>query len=187
MPLPTVEKRGEKFIFDFGSSQSVGKLSAFWGNYLVLLRAYAYVLSIGNAAHEISETAVANAYYLKEKLCPPFELAYENPFLHEFVISCEKIHRETGVRAFDIAKRLMDFGFHSPTMYFPLTVKEALMVEPTETESRETFDAFADAMKEIYRECYENPEIVKTAPHTTVVRRVNEVKAARDAKLREDL
>lgn len=187
MPVPTVEKRGEKFVFDFERPQSVGKLSAFWGNYLVLLRAYSYILSIGSDAHEISETAVANAYYLKEKLCPPFEVAHDNPFLHEFVISCEKVHQETGVRAFDIAKRLMDFGVHPPTMYFPLTVKEALMIEPTESESRETLDAFADAMKAIYRECYENPEIVKTAPHTTYVRRVNETKAARDVKLRSDI
>lgn len=187
LPVPVIKKKSGQYVMDFDRPESIGKLVGFWGNFLILLRAYAYILTIGKQAHEISEMAVSNAYYLAEKLCPPYELAYKAHFLHEFVISCEKIHRETGIRAFDIAKRLMDFGFHPPTMYFPLTVKEALMIEPTETVSQETLDMFGDAMLTIYQECYKNPDIIKSAPHHTYVRRVNEVKAVRDMKLRANI
>lgn len=184
LPVPTVEKNKSGYYFNYDRSESIGKLNQFFGNFLVLLRAYAYILSFGNTIQDISRGAVAGAHYLKERLCPPYECAHDRAFLHEFVLSCEKIKRETGVRAFDIAKRLMDFGFHPPTMYFPLTVKEALMIEPTETINCETLNSFADAMKTIYRECYENPETVKTAPHTAAVKRVDETYAARNLKLK---
>lgn len=184
LPIPTVEKDGSGYYFDYERPESVGKLHQFFGNFLVLVRAYCYILTFGDTFREISDSAVLNAHYLKERLCPPYECAHDCPFLHEFVLTCEKIRKETGVRAFDIAKRLMDFGFHPPTMYFPLTVKEALMIEPTETVNRETLDSFADAMKKIYQECYTDPEKVKNAPHSTVVRRVDEVHAARNLKLK---
>jgi len=184
LPVPTVEKNDNGYYLDYERPESVGKLHQFFGNFLVLVRAYAYILSFGNDVRSISDNAVANTHYLKERLCPPYECAHDHPFLHEFVLTCEKIRKETGVRAFDIAKRIMDFGFHPPTMYFPLTVKEALMIEPTETISREMLDSFADAMKKIYLECYIDPEKVKSAPHTTVVRRVDEVYAARNLKLK---
>lgn len=189
LPIPTIEKyvktgSDDVYYFDFAKPESIGKLSAFWGNFLVSVRAYAYILSLGSETHLVSETAVANAHYLKEKLCPPYEVPFENGFLHEFVISCEQIFNKTGVKAFDIAKRLMDFGFHPPTMYFPLTVKEALMVEPTETVSKEALDKFIEAMLQIWRECHESSEFVRQAPHRTPVKRINEIRAARELKLR---
>lgn len=184
LPLPVVEKRGVRYVLNFNRPFSIGKLSAFWGNFLVLVRAYAYLMSIGNEAHKISEAAVANAYYLRERLCPPYDLAYDVPFLHEFVISCERIRKDAGVRAFDLCKRLMDFGFHPPTMYFPITVKEALMIEPTETVSKDILDEFIAAMLTIHKECYENHDAVKSAPRHTNVSRVDETKAARQKKLR---
>lgn len=184
LPIPVVEKNDSGYYFNYDRPESIGKLNQFFGNFLVFVRAHCYILTFGNGIRDISRAAVANAHYLKERLCPPYECAHDRAFLHEFVLTCEKIKRETGMRAFNIAKRLMDFGFHPPTMYFPPTVKEALMIEPTETVNRETLDAFADAMKTIYRECYENPEMVKTAPHTTVVKRVDETYAARNLKLK---
>lgn len=184
LPVPVVKKSARDLIFDFNRPLSVGKLSAFWGNFLIVVRAYAYMLTLGSDAYKISGAAIANAHYLKEKLSPPYVVPFSEGFLHEFVISCEKIQKETGVSALNIAKRLMDFGFHPPTMYFPLTVHEALMIEPTETASREALDEFATAMLAIYEECYRNPEIVKTAPNNIETKRVDEVKAARDAKIK---
>lgn len=198
LPLPTVrwvpgyvpdinggyKMSARKFYYlDFNQPLSMGKLSAFWGNFLIIVRAYAYMLALGNDTYKVSAAAIANAHYLKDKLSPPYEVPFAEGFLHEFVISCEKIQKETGVNALNIAKRLMDFGFHPPTMYFPLTVHEALMIEPTETASREALDEFVTAMLVIHEECYKNPEIVKTAPNNIETKRVDEVKAARDAKV----
>lgn len=184
LPVPRVVYKGGKFYHDFARSKSIGKVNAFYGNFLVYARALAYILTVGNDAHKISEGAIANAQYLFNDLSRFYNIPYDKGFLHEFVISCKKIKEETGVEARHIAKRLMDYGFHPPTMYFPMTVKEALMVEPTETASKEALDEFIDAMIKIYQECYNNPEIVKTAPHKTKVTKIDEVGAARPNALK---
>ena len=151
----------------------------------MIIKAYAYVRSLGAAGlKEVAENAVLNANYVMNKLKEYYYLPYDRICQHEFVISAKWQKEKYGVRALDIAKRLLDYGFHPPTIYFPLIVEEALMIEPTETESRETLDSFCDAMIAIARECETNPELVKTAPHTTPVKRLDEAKAARELNLR---
>jgi glycine dehydrogenase subunit 2 len=151
----------------------------------VLVRAYAYVRALGGTGlREASEQAVLSANYLKERLKGTFDLPYDRTCMHEFVLSGARQKREHGVRTLDVAKRLLDHGFHPPTVYFPLLVEEALMIEPTETESLESLDAFADAMLAIAEEIAADPELVKGAPYTTPVRRLDEAKAAREPDLR---
>jgi glycine dehydrogenase subunit 2 len=161
----------------------VGKLKAFWGNVGVLLRAYAYLVGLGDEGlRRVSLHAVLNANYLQARLKKAYVLPHDRPCMHEFVLSASK-QRKHGVRALDIAKRLLDHGFYAPTIYFPLIVPEALMIEPTETESRETLDAFASAMLAIAREARDCPEVLLHAPHTTPVRRLDEVRAAKSPVL----
>ncbi len=164
---------------------SIGRMRSFVGNTGVLVRAYAYVRAHGgDGLKEVSEDAVLAANYLKHRIAGAYDVPYDRPCKHEFVASAETLKHETGVRTLDVAKRLIDRGFHPPTIYFPHIVEEALLIEPTETESVETLDAFADALIDIAREAHETPEVVTSAPHTAPVRRLDEATAARQPNLR---
>ena len=178
LPVPLVEYNGE-YYFDYNLPHTIGKVHGFYGNFQVVVKAYVYTLLMGSHIRKASEIAVLNANYLAQKLKNHYELPYIPLRKHELVLSCEKIKRETGVKALDIAKRLLDYGIHAPTIYFPLIVPEALMIEPTESESKEDLDTFIDVIIQIKKECYETPELVKEAPHNTAVKRLDEVKAAR--------
>jgi len=184
LPVPVIEYEGGMYFADYDRQFSIGRIKAFYGNFTVLVKTFAYIISLGaQGLREVSEAAVLNANYLLRKLKNFYYLPYEGNCMHEFVISAQK-QKERGVSALDIAKRLLDFGFHPPTIYFPLIVKEAMMIEPTETESRETLDEFIDAMRKIANEAEQKPEKVKNAPYTTPVLRLDEVKAARNLVLR---
>ena len=182
-----------KFILDYDRPKSIGRLRGFQGNYGVFVRSYAYILSLGgDGLREASETAVLNANYLlarlkEEGVAEYLPVAYDRLCMHEFVLSGAPMKRDLGLKTLDLAKRLLDFGFHPPTVYFPLLVDEALLVEPTETETKETLDAFADAIAAILREAAEDPEIARNAPYTTPVRRLDEAGAAKRPKLRQAL
>ena len=188
LPLPVVDRREDQYRL-LGESDvplSIGRLAAHLGNAGVLLRAYVYARLLGaEGMRRVADFATLNANYLMVELKRAgFELAYPaRRASHEFIVTLRALKEETGVSAMDVAKRLLDKGFHAPTSYFPLLVPECLLIEPTETESKQTLDAFVTAMKEILAEARENPEIVKTAPHTTPVRRLDDVRAARDLDL----
>jgi len=185
LPVPDVVKRGERYALEEDRPQAIGRLSGFHGNVAVWVRAYAYILSLGREGLPlVAERAVLNANYLKEKLKGLFPVAYEALCKHEFVLSARGLKERFGLGALDIAKRLLDCGVHPPTVYFPLIVPEALMIEPTETESRETLDDFAAAMAGIRREIEEEPEKLRQAPTRTPVRRIDEVLAAKRPVLR---
>jgi len=179
LPVPTVKKDGDFYYQDWNNPKSIGKMQGFYGNFLVLVRALTYMYSNGKEGLEnISRTAILNANYIRKALEADYELPYKDHCLHEVVFSADR-QAELGVRALDIAKRLLDFGVHAPTVYFPLIVHEAMMIEPTETESKETLDEFIGYMKQIAKEAKENPEILHEAPVTTPVRRLDEALAAR--------
>jgi len=183
LPSPLVTKSDGKYEF-FSPARSIGRIANFWGNFGVMCKAYAYIRSLGaEGLKEISEDAVLNANYLKEKLKPYYHLPYDRVCMHEVVFSGRR-QKPKGIRTVDIAKRLLDYGLHPPTVYFPLIVDEALMIEPTETESKRTLDAFVETMKEIARDVEENPEILHTAPHNTPIGRLDDVRAARNPDLR---
>jgi glycine dehydrogenase subunit 2 len=184
LPVPAVVRDGERFRFDHDRPKSIGKVRGFTGPFGVFVRSYAFMRAWGPALREMSEVAVLNANYLLARLREGYELPYDRLCMHEFVLSARRLKREHGVTALDVAKRLMDYGFHPPTIYFPLVVPEALMIEPTETEAKETLDAFAEAMLAIAREAAEEPEVVKSAPHGRPVGRLDEVKAAKRAIVR---
>lgn len=179
LPVPIVEEKEEKYCLNYDRPLSIGKVRSFYGNFGVLVRAYTYILTMGSdGLKKASEMAVLNANYMKERIKPYFFLPIEGICKHEFVLG----GLDEGVQTtstLDIAKRLLDYGYHPPTIYFPLIVDSAIMIEPTETESLETMDAFIDVMIKISKESRENPEILMTAPHNTVVRRLDEVRAAR--------
>jgi glycine dehydrogenase subunit 2 len=184
LPVPLVGREGDRYVPDYRVPRSIGRVRGFYGNFAVLVRAYAYLLRLGaEGLPAVARHAVLNANYLREKLRPFYQLPYAKPCMHEVVFSCVG-QKARGASALDVAKRLIDFGVHPPTMYFPQIVKEALMVEPTETESRETLDRFVAAMAEIDREIAEDLEKVRGAPLSTPVRRVDEVRAARVPDLR---
>ena len=186
LPSPLVAKDNGKYTF-ISPAKSIGRIGNFYGNFSVMVKAYAYIRSLGaEGLKAVSEDAVLNANYLKEKLKAYYYLPYDRTCMHEVVFS-GKWQKAKGVHTLDIAKRLLDYGFHPPTVYFPLIVDEALMTEPTETEGKQTLDAYIDAMKEIAREADENPEILHTAPHNTPVRRLDEVRAARNPDLRWEM
>jgi glycine dehydrogenase subunit 2 len=194
LPRPQVVRResgngaGPVFDLDFDRPRSIGRLRGFQGNYGVFVRSYAYILSLGgDGLQEASETAVLNANYLLARLAEHIPPAYDRTCMHEFVLTGGPMKRELGIRTFDLAKRLLDFGFHPPTVYFPLLVDEALLIEPTETETRETLDAFADAIAEILAEAAEDPEAARNAPYTTPVRRLDEAGAARRPVIRQPI
>ena len=183
LPKPVIEFTGKEYALDYDRPQSIGRIKSFYGNFAVAVKAFAYIRSLGpEGLREVSETAVLNANYIRVKLQDYYSLPYGGVCMHEVVFSAQK-QTEFGVSALDIAKRLLDFGYHPPTIYFPLIVKEALMIEPTETESKETLDEFIEVMRQIAKEAETNPELVKGAPHNTVVLRLDEAKAARNPVL----
>jgi glycine dehydrogenase subunit 2 len=180
LPVPRIVKSGKNYKWSNTFPDSIGRVRAFYGNFNVVVKAYAYIRSLGSEGlTRVSEMAVLNANYIKEKLKPYFDLPYDRVCMHECVFSGKNQVAESGVHTTDIAKRLIDFGYHPPTIYFPLIVPEAIMIEPTETESVETLDAFCVAMIAIAREAKENPQLVKNAPLSTLVSRLDEVLAAR--------
>ena len=184
LPVPTIDVREFGYTFEYDRPYSIGKVGSFYGNFGVLVRAYTYILMMGyEGLTKAALAAILNANYLKKKLIDTFDLPYGNFNMHEVVFSGSR-QAARGVKTREIAKRLLDFGFHAPTVYFPLIVPEAIMIEPTETETRETLDAFAEALKQIDREIDENPEMVKHAPHTTPVSQLDEAAASRNLKLR---
>ena len=184
LPRPVLSKEDNCYYWDYDRPKSIGKIHAFYGNYGVLIRAYSYIKTLGSSGlKKTTENAVLNANYMKTKLKEDFELPYEENSLHEFVLSGVK-QKEKGASTLNIAKRLLDYGQYAPTIYFPLVVKEAMMIEPTETENLDTLNKFIDTLKTISKEIEENPEIVKNAPHNTSVRKLDEVKAAREPDLR---
>jgi glycine dehydrogenase subunit 2 len=180
LPIPRIIKTSDGFNWSDKFPDTIGRIRAFYGNFNVVVKAYTYIRSLGaeGLAHA-TEMAVLNANYIKEKLKPYFDLPYDRVCMHECVFSGSKQVAENGVHTTDIAKRLIDYGYHPPTIYFPLIVPEAIMIEPTETESKETLDTFCDAMIAIAKEAKENPQRVKDAPLTTPVNRLDEVLAAR--------
>ncbi|MFA6170561.1 MAG: aminomethyl-transferring glycine dehydrogenase subunit GcvPB [Candidatus Margulisiibacteriota bacterium] len=185
LPSPRIVKKGKKYVYADASPKSIGRVHPFHGNANIIVRAYAYISSLGGAGlKQVSEKAVENANYMMERLKKYYYLPYDRTCQHEFVISAKWQKEKYGVKALDIAKRLIDYGFHPPTIYFPLIVEEALMIEPTESESKATLDEFCDAMIAIAKECETNPEIVKHAPQTTPVKRLDEAKAARELNLK---
>jgi glycine cleavage system P protein (glycine dehydrogenase) subunit 2 len=184
LPVPAVVREGGMFRLDFERPKTIGKVRGFGGPFGVFVRSYAYIRSYGPALKEMSEVAVLNANYLLARLKDAYELPFDRLCMHEFVLSGRRLKREQGVTTLDVAKRLMDYGFHPPTIYFPLNVPEALMIEPTETEAKETLDAFADAMLAIRREAEEEPELLKEAPHVRPVKRLDEVRAAKQPIVR---
>jgi len=180
LPVPLVEKQGDRYAFDFNRSQTIGRVKSFHGQAGMLLRAYVYIRTLGSAGlKQVSEDAILNANYLKAKLKQVFPVAVDEPCMHEFVLSA-KLSSAKDIHAVDIGKRLLDYGFHAPTVHFPLVVPEALMIEPTETESKETLDRFAEAMIQIRNEAEKNPDLIKNAPHSLPIRRPDEVLAARN-------
>lgn len=184
LPVPVVLKDGETYRLNYDLPKSIGKVRSFYGNFLICVRAYAYILSMGgNGLRRASTTAVVNANYLKSKLRKYYHLPYDAPCLHECVFS-DKHQRRNDITALDIAKRLIDYGYHPPTIYFPLVVDGALLIEPTETESRQTLDQFIEAMIAIAEESEYSPELLHSAPMKSKITRVDEVSAARNPVLR---
>ncbi|MFH1586303.1 MAG: aminomethyl-transferring glycine dehydrogenase subunit GcvPB [Candidatus Diapherotrites archaeon] len=182
LPKPVVGKKGENYFLDYDIPKSIGRMKAFYGNFGVMVRAYTYIRALGaKGIREVGENAVLNANYLKERLKKTYHLQYDRICQHEFVLSDKNLPNE--VTTIDVAKRLLDLGFHAPTIYFPLIVKGAIMIEPTETEGKETLDEFAEAMEQIAKEAKEKPECVKGAPLCTPVGRLDAVKAAREPNL----
>lgn len=184
LPKPVVTKKDGEFVLDYDRPQSIGRVKPYYGNFGINVRAYTYIRTMGpDGLKAVTEYAVLNANYMMRRLEPYFDLPFDRHCKHEFVLSGRR-QKKLGVRTLDIAKRLLDFGYHPPTIYFPLNVEECIMIEPTETESKETLDAFIEAMIQIAKEAEENPEIVQEAPHTTVVGRLDETTAARKPILR---
>ena len=172
--------KNNNYYFNYNYPKSIGKVKSFYGNFLVLVKAYAYIRSLGaQGLREVSETAVLNANYLMRLLEKNYHLPFNQACKHEFVLSGKR-QKSHGVRALDIAKRLLDYGYHPPTIYFPLIVEEAMMIEPTETENKETLDKFAHMMNEIAKEAVENPDKLKNAPFNTPIRRLDEARAVKE-------
>src|SRR5258706_176966 len=187
LPIPRVVSEGDKFSLKDSKHefpQSIGQLRSFFGNTGILVRAYAYMLALGeDGLKEMSRRAILNANFIRARLKNVFKAVSDEPCMHEAVFSGTPIFQH-GVRTLDIAKRLLDYGYYAPTIYFPLIVSESLMIQPTQTETPETLTAFCDTAEKIIAEIKTNPELVKSAPHTTPVRRLDEVKAAREPNLR---
>jgi glycine dehydrogenase subunit 2 len=190
LPVPVVTKTGEgegaTYAFDHNRPKSIGKIHSFYGAFLIAVRAYTYIRSLGpEGLRGVGENAVLNANYIRARLSEQYEVAYGNQIcMHEVVLSASRQKQQGGVRALDISKRLMDYGFHPPTNYFPLIVPEALMIEPTETESKQSIDEFIEAMLAIAEEAKSNPEVIKAAPQSTVVSRLDETSAVKNLDLR---
>jgi glycine dehydrogenase subunit 2 len=184
LPKPVIEKDGNKYKLDYDRPFSIGKVQGFYGNFGVMVRAYVYIRMLGALElKEVSECAVINANYIKKSLENYYDLPYKDICLHECVFSGDNL-KPNGVKTLDVAKRLLDFGVHAPTVYFPLIVHEALMIEPTETESKESIDKFIEAMIQIAKEAKENSQLLKDAPNKTPVRRLDEVRASRELNVK---
>jgi glycine dehydrogenase subunit 2 len=185
LPIPVVIQATDgSYLFDEDRPQSIGRMHAFYGNFSILIRAYAYILTMGAAGlRQVSEDAVLNANYCLARLRDSYHAPFDRYCMHECVLTSQN-QKPQGIRTLDIAKRLLDYGIHPPTIYFPLIVEEALMIEPTETESKETLDSFIEIMLKIAEEATTNPELIKQAPSTTVVGRLDEATAARKPNLR---
>lgn len=184
LPKPIITNQGDEFVLDYNRPQSIGRVKPYYGNFGINVRAYTYIRSMGpDGLKAVTEDAVLNANYMMRKLAPYYDLPFDKHCKHEFVLSGKR-QKKLGVRTLDIAKRLLDFGYHPPTIYFPLNVEECIMIEPTETESKETLDEFINAMIQIAKEAEATPEIVQNAPHTTIVGRMDETLAARKPVLR---
>ncbi len=181
LPIPRIVKENDSFKLDFDKEKSVGKVHSFYGNFGMLVRALAYIKSWGNDIRRVGEVAVLNANYLFSLIKEDFDVPFDRKCAHEFVVSSKRMGEKSTQ---NIAKRILDYGFHPPTVYFPLIVKEALMIEPTETESKETLDNFARILKKIVKELKEEPDIVRNSPHSTPIGRLDEVAAARNLNLR---
>ncbi|MBP7176515.1 MAG: aminomethyl-transferring glycine dehydrogenase subunit GcvPB [Thermoclostridium sp.] len=186
LPRPVIEEKDGKYWLDYDRPLSIGKVRSFYGNFNVVVKAYAYIRALGaQGLRRVSEAAVLNANYIMARLKPYYHLPYDKICMHEAVFSGQK-QKSVGVSTLDIAKRLMDYGYHPPTVYFPLVIREALMIEPTETESKETLDEFIHAMIQIAREAEKEPDTVRNAPHTTIISRPDEAKAARSPVLKAE-
>jgi len=184
LPKPVIRENDGVYEFDYNRPKSIGRVKTYYGNFGINVRAYTYIRTMGaEGLKKVSEYAVLNANYMMRKLEKEYDLPYTQHCKHEFVLSGRK-QKKLGVRTLDIAKRLLDFEYHPPTVYFPLNVEEAIMIEPTETESKETLDGFIDTMLLIAEEVKTNPEIVQQAPHDTIVKRMDETTAARKPILR---
>ena len=184
LPVPRIVKAGDRFELNEDFEKSIGRVRSFFGNFGVLVRAYAYVLALGgDGLEDVSRMALLNANYIRKKLEKTYQLAYNEPCMHECIFT-DRVQQKNGVSTLDIAKRLLDYGYHPPTIYFPLVVSGAFMIEPTETETIETLDGFIEAMVAIAQEAKNDPELVKNAPHTTPVKRLDEARAARKPVLR---
>lgn len=184
LPVPRIKKAGKTYSLDFNKPKTIGRLKAFYGNFAIMVRAYSYIRRMGaEGLKRAAEAAILNANYVKERLKGTYELAYDRPCMHECVFS-DKVQQASGVSTMDVAKRLIDYGYHPPTVYFPLVVPGAIMIEPTETETLETLDKFIDVMKAIAEEAKTSPELLKNAPSITKIKRVDETKAAREPILR---
>ncbi len=184
LPTPIVDFDGEKYFRNYDLKNSIGSVKDFYGNFSILVKAYAYILMMGKNLKHASENAVLNANYLKEKLKKYYDLPYDEPCMHEFVLSGERQKHDSGVSTLNIAKALMDGNTHPPTVYFPLIVHEAIMIEPTESEHKEMLDDFVETMIQIAQTAKENPEEILSAPHTTPVKKIDEVQAARHPDLK---
>jgi len=184
LPKPSIEFDGSKYFRNYAIKNSIGSVKDFYGNFSVFVKAYAYILMMGKELKTASENAVLNANYIKEKLKNYYDLPYNQPCMHEFVLSGERQKHENGVSTLNIAKALMDGNTHPPTVYFPLIVHEALMIEPTESEQKQKLDEFIDTMIQIANEAKCNPEKILSAPHTTPVQKIDEVTAARHPDLK---
>jgi len=184
LPIPVIKREGDTYRFDYDRSKSIGKIRSFYGNFAIMLRAFAYILSMGGEGlKRASLVALLNANYIRTRLKGFYHLPYDFPCMHECVFS-DKLQNAWGVTALDIAKRLMDYGFHPPTIYFPLVVHGALMIEPTESEPKEMLDQFIEVMIQISKEAQSDPKLLQEAPHQTKVSRLDEVLANRKPKLR---
>src|SRR2546423_6434106 len=186
LPAPLVARDADGFRLDHDRPKSIGKVRGFSGPFGVFVRSYAFMRAWGPGLREMSEIAVLNANYMLALLRDAYDVPFDRLCMHEFVLSARALRREHGISATDVAKRLMDFGFHPPTVYFPLVVSEALMIEPTESEAKETLDAFCDALVAIAREAAEEPELIREAPHNRPVRRLDEVRAVKQPVVRYD-
>ena len=183
-PKPTIVLKDGQYAFDYDRPKSIGKVKGFYGNFGILVRAYAYILALGgDGLSQVSRDAILGANYLRAKLSERYNVTHKQPCMHEFVISASR-QKERGVSAGQIAKRLLDYGVHAPTVYFPMLIPEAMMIEPTETEAKETLDQFASIMVSIDDETKSSPELVRSAPSTLCVTKLDDAQAARKPDLR---
>jgi len=187
LPVPEVIEKNGKYYLDYDMPESIGKVHSFYGNFSIIVRAYIYMKVLGSdGLHKVSENAIINANYVKKMLEDTFDLPYKQNCMHEVVFSSENL-AQYGIKTLDVAKRLLDFGIHAPTIYFPMLVHESMMIEPTETESKDTLDKFICVMKKIAEEARTNPELLKNAPTATPVRRLDEVLAAKNLDVRYEM